>query len=414
MAFISVFERVDKIWTRALRQLPYWLGLCTVLLSCRCSGTTTDELDLDWKGVARRQGSSIDISNSAALLPDGVVSYRRLWTAPDNTAETESGFWEAPSHVAVGSKTIYVLDPQAHSVHRVSKDGVWIGTFGREGHGPGEFTDLRDIAVLSDQVAVLDGGKAAVIMSSNAGIYLQSIPVGGVGLRILPFGDSRLLVNRYDGESSEWIALVVHEKQTAIEPTRIVPVSKEGCRRLATVEDRLLELDCSVPLLRVSDRQGLIVAEFGIEGDPEEASPTELAQIRGDILKKVHEVGHSAAETKRLTDQFLADLRIKRKFHAVRVDSASGIYALWEQEPEEFGGGPAILHLFADIGVYLTTIHFASSWIDFEFSGERVYALVKDRDTGLVTLSAYRLYLPTIQGRSINDVARQIIQESVD
>jgi hypothetical protein len=68
--------------------------------------------------------------------------------------------------------------------------------------------------------------------------------------------------------------------------------------------------------------------------------------------------------------------------------------AAWEQEPDDLGGGPARLHIFSGTGVYVATIDFAQSWVDFDWSGSMLYALVRDRETDLVGLVAHRLVFP--------------------
>lgn len=53
--------------------------------------------------------------------------------------------------VAIGPDgDVYVLDSQAMEIRRFNPDGEWVGSYGREGQGPGEFSSPSSIAVRSD------------------------------------------------------------------------------------------------------------------------------------------------------------------------------------------------------------------------------------------------------------------------
>jgi len=70
---------------------------------------------------------------------------------------------------------------------------------------------------------------------------------------------------------------------------------------------------------------------------------------------------------------------------------------VWEQASEDFGGGPATLHLFDASGVYLARVTFERRWYDFDVVGDQIYALERDPDTDLATLVAYRVLIPSIE-----------------
>ncbi len=54
--------------------------------------------------------------------------------------------------------TWFVLDRRAAQVHRISESGSLLGSFGREGEGPGELRRPTSIVSREDTVIVLDGG----------------------------------------------------------------------------------------------------------------------------------------------------------------------------------------------------------------------------------------------------------------
>ena len=66
------------------------------------------------------------------------------------------------SDVAGGNGVWYVLDATTPTVHMLDGDGARLGTFGREGEGPGEFLGPVAVAVGGDAVAVADARRQEV------------------------------------------------------------------------------------------------------------------------------------------------------------------------------------------------------------------------------------------------------------
>ena len=74
--------------------------------------------------------------------PQGTRLYREVFSVSD--AVLHRGMW-------------FVLDRRAKQVHRISESGALLGSFGRGGQGPGEFSRPGAIAARGDTVIVLDG-----------------------------------------------------------------------------------------------------------------------------------------------------------------------------------------------------------------------------------------------------------------
>lgn len=93
------------------------------------------------------------------------------------------GFW--PVKIAVMSNgTIFIADPQAYSIKKFSKEGVFLGETGQQGRGPGDFDYLRSIeACFENQVCVLDSNARISVFDAETLVLNYTIPVP------LPEGD---------------------------------------------------------------------------------------------------------------------------------------------------------------------------------------------------------------------------------
>ena len=99
---------------------------------------------------------------------------------------------------------------------------------------------------------------------------------------------------------------------------------------------------------------------------------------------------------------------VKCRFGPLRLDPSARLGAFLEQNPDEFGSGPATLHLLSQDGVYLTRVTFPEAWEDFAMAGGVVYALTRDSETDLITLAASALGLPD----SLSGDASAVLEEA--
>lgn len=82
------------------------------------------------------------------------------------------------SGLTVGEdRRIYVGDTQALEVRVFSPDGTFQTRFGREGAGPGEFTNISGLGHAPDGIAVLDGDQGRVSVFSPDGELLRSFRI---------------------------------------------------------------------------------------------------------------------------------------------------------------------------------------------------------------------------------------------
>ncbi len=72
--------------------------------------------------------------------------------------------------------TLYVLDLQQTQAHRFSSEGVHMGTFGRKGSGPGEFSVLQDLVYCRGRLYTNDPFSRRVTVMDPMGTLIETIP----------------------------------------------------------------------------------------------------------------------------------------------------------------------------------------------------------------------------------------------
>lgn len=80
-----------------------------------------------------------------------------------------------PEAILADSNRIYVLDPSAPGVLSFDRDGIWRGTIGREGEGPGEFRHPSSMGWLSDTLWVADRDLARLSFFDRDMDYVNSV-----------------------------------------------------------------------------------------------------------------------------------------------------------------------------------------------------------------------------------------------
>ncbi len=166
-----------------------------------------------WSAVAiatHRRGVPTDIESSR-----GGQHYTSSEDSGLSAAASEARLYSEildVGDVAANDSVWYVLDARAVTVHMVHRDGTWLGAFGRQGDGPGEFSSPVAVAAFDGVVAVAD--EQRVHLHKPDGTYVGQRHVAPRGcalvrpLDIVGFGTTFfLLVECHSGPAAERLVL---------------------------------------------------------------------------------------------------------------------------------------------------------------------------------------------------------------
>lgn len=88
----------------------------------------------------------------------------------------------------------FLVDRKIHTIWVVDEKGKLFQQIGSQGQGPGELQDPVSIVLLNDRVAVLEAKTQRISYFRGNGIYIKSIPLGGVGdLTGMEFSDQNTI-----------------------------------------------------------------------------------------------------------------------------------------------------------------------------------------------------------------------------
>ncbi len=272
-------------------------------------------------------------------------------------------------------------------------------TIGRKGPGPGEVEQPMGFALPPGEL-VLPDGSAELEVFDRSGTHLRSIRPEGIVFGLDALGADRLLLRRFQtGDSPRWAVLGPSGEPAPLEPPawRVeAPVDVPDCSADATTGVTILRVDCALLRIQLLSDVGAALKEITVDRAPEISTDAELDAFEGRIRGLLGRMGARADEVDRMVREQREDHRVKRIFRGIRHDAETGRYWVREQAPEDFGGGPATLHLFDEDGVYLARLTFDRAWTDFDAAGGRVYALEQDPETDLASLVAYRVEVPAV------------------
>jgi hypothetical protein len=316
------------------------------------------------------------------------------WQAAPSIDRSSIPDWEQPSRVAIGDGEVYVLDAMSDRVHAFSESGERLRSIGRSGRGPGEFVSSFGLAVFGEWLAVGNGGRNTVELYHPSGESAGSIPLGMPAFTLVGIEPAGFLVRTALGE------LKLFDVDGGAASVHLPPLmdtraqSASACVRLAAAGESVLHLDCATPQFQVLSLAGDVQLTVRVRRSPSAATSAELDLYRSALLDQMAGAGGlSEGQARSLLDRLVQGQNPKPLMRGIKYDPTAEMYGVWEQQPPELGNGPARLHLFSRTGMFLMTVLFTEPWVDFAMDGLGVYALVEDRETGLVRLAAYRLDL---------------------
>ncbi len=363
-----------------------WLaGL--VVIGVACGEAQESE---GWAGTVQEVSDVQIVQNPGEPLEPMTHGAPVRWSVPTPEQESRRGVWEEAVAVRARDSIVYVLDRMAHRVHAVlTEDGRWNTTFGAEGGGPGELRSPFGLTITEDAVVVGDGGRAALEFFGFDGAYRTSLQLGRVGFAVHALSRDMFIVHALLGSEGGWYLVPTDGEMEEFSWPEWVSQDPAGIDCAQTYADPagVYRANCRMLHFQVVGHTGSLRREISVDRAPEAAEPHKLkehlqnarAQMRASGLPTELIESQIAREEERL--QPVPSVR------AVRRNAVTGDYALWEQQPEELGSGSAVLHIFDAAGRYRASHVFDDPWVDFDWRGQRLYALERDRETGLEAIS---------------------------
>lgn len=331
-----------------------------------------------------------------------------LWEAPPPDELLDGADWANPTQLAANHHGVAVLDPQLSRVHLFAPDGTRAGSVGRRGEGPGELTRPTQLAVLGDTIFVHDGRRPALQLFSRSGDHLGGFaPVEGMSFvlhHLEGVGVIRSSVVPAPGQTEQrWYVFGYDEETRPLAFPGDHPLQPQvqeggtGCWRRSGAGARLLELDCTFPLVRVVGPDGEVLREHRIERAPELSAPDALAAMEERMRDALGRMGPAPAVPTAMVDE-MVQREVERNRWSPVFRGAAGTVSgerlvLWEQLPDDLGGSDAVLHVLDGEGRYLVRQAMDGPLQAVAVTEDRIYVLASDPDTGLRSLRAYRMPL---------------------
>ncbi len=174
-------------------------AICVAVLAASlaaCSSEPAVEIGGPWVGTITTEGNVTTVFNESGSVWGGTATLvEEASIGVDQGAdEYMLGF---VGSVYGSDEHIYVVDRQTKLVRRYDHDGVYVGTVGGIGQGPGEYLDPTAVAVAPDgRILVLDGQAGRTQVYSADGATLDTWSTLGAACCAWPL--------RFDADGFPW------------------------------------------------------------------------------------------------------------------------------------------------------------------------------------------------------------------
>lgn len=226
----------------------------------------------------------------------------------------DSMFFGAVSRIYFEGNNIYAEDYKQHVVFRFDRSGRFLNSIGRQGGGPGEYTELSGSFLGKDCLFLEDLATRRIFSYSPDGTFIRNItfPFSLVYDDIVALSDSNFLCYQLfcpEGTSGRglWIMNAKGEKvETVWEETDIYPYTSSMFARMTT------------------DTEGIVHAFNPSSGefyryDPVQKTVSRTYQFQPDVKLEGQFIGHRTT----------LDIKDERAGCDMAIESDHYLYTLW-------------------------------------------------------------------------------------
>jgi hypothetical protein len=276
---------------------------------------------------------------------------------------------------------------------------------------------LLDAFVEDGQLVVLDGGKGGAQYLDLEGSYLSSLHLEGQPWGGFALTDGTMLIKGEflsdpRAESfGDWVTVDEAGRPVAFTNESLEPLPEEQgvqCSDLAPWAEGAALMRFTTPQIRILGPTGEPLTETRVDLPIQVISEEERNEALAELRERLAGRGLPPEFMQQNLVVMEERWKVKCRFGPLRFDSSKDVGAFLEQNPDEFGSGPATLHFVSIDGIYLARVRFPTAWRDFAMDDGVVYALSRDPITDLIRLKAFGIEFPA----SLMEEASRVLDEA--
>ncbi|MBD3278879.1 MAG: hypothetical protein GF388_11320 [Candidatus Aegiribacteria sp.] len=244
-----------------------------------------------------------------------------------------------------GEGNVYVLDSSTMNIRKYSPDGIFIGSAGRQGTGPGEFQRPRCMTILhNDDIAVSDMMGGVISIFSNSLVWQRNL--SGFFPRppftITAAGDSSFVgmipsfdreegtmgyrISRMEGQAEPSVTYV--QEMSPFDPSRIGPLGREN-NPVFTSDDsgRVFIAEHTTDAVNVTGYTpgGEVFLTIDEEIRPVEKSSEELAEEEAEFQEFASRMGSRGGRMSGMDLQF-NPITYRRSVSELEIDDSERLW----------------------------------------------------------------------------------------
>jgi hypothetical protein len=216
-----------------IRESPKWSLLLMSAALVACSGGSGSPDAHEWQAAYDTIGDTLVVRTLSGSVWGDTAELVADVRIGEFEGADEYMFGRVRSLAITPDGSIYVFDSQAKELRKYSADGTYVGTFGRDGGGPGEYERPDGgLAVLPDgRVLLRDPGNARISVFASDGEYLESWRIrGGFNTSRILYLDTAgnayvMLLLDYEARVTDWQFGLVRYTPDGVPSDTILPPS---------------------------------------------------------------------------------------------------------------------------------------------------------------------------------------------